>query len=124
MPFGKRPTLTGPDYLLGMGEQLARDGAPFAAEFRDMVMDAIRPDVFGGTFGATLAEVAATRPLREHEAGPVAVIIAAAEMAARHKDRQSVDEIIRVGAALLAKWPDWLLSRNDGHPELRWKDTD
>lgn len=118
MPLRRKPQMTSVDFLIGMAEDAAKQGQPFAEEFRDMaVAVAIGPD-------AILSVGEARRPLNAHEASPVSIILGAYEFARRHGDRESVDEVLRVGLSLLAKWPYFLLSRVDGHPDLELKATE
>jgi hypothetical protein len=103
MAFGKKqPALSGGDYLLGISDTCQKQGQPYAAEFRRMVMQCY------GTEELLIGEVIAKRPLKEHEASPASIIINAVELAQQRGDTESIEEILRVGMALLAKWPDYL----------------
>lgn len=116
----QKPQLTGPDYLLGVARRSADEGQPFADVFSDMVFQAFSGSPLNDVL---LAGMTAQRPLREHEASPVAIILAAAEMAKANGDSAGLDEVLRVGLTLLAKWPAFLLSRVDGHPDFDWRST-
>lgn len=118
MPFRKQsqPKLTGADFLIGVAEAAAQQGRPFAEDFRDMIADC-----FMGS-DALPAVHQARRPLDEHEAAPVGIILGAMEAARQSGDRESLEEVVKVGASLLAKWPYYLLSRVDGHPDLTFRD--
>ena len=96
------PALTGPDYLLGVASKAADGGQPFAGQFGMMVQTAFGPQ------GSLLIELLAQRPLKDYEASPVSIVLEAYEMAKRQGDREAVDEVVRVGVTLLAKWPEFL----------------
>lgn len=115
----REPELTGPDYLVGIAATAADQGRPFAREFRDMIAQA-----FIDSRLPLLAEATAKRPLKEHEAAPAAISLGAVQTALERGDRQSAQEALQVGVSLLAKWPAWLLSRIDGHPDFVWKPVD
>lgn len=109
----RKPKLTGADYLIGVAHEAAERGQPYADAFRRMVTDAFMSD------GMLLAESTAQRPLREHEASPVAIVLGAYQLAANNRDRKSVDEVLDVGLSLLAKWPAYLVAFGDSHPDLQ-----
>lgn len=111
-----QPQLTGPDYLSAVAEEAKERGQPWAEEFGAMLWNA-----FDTREPVLLIHAQATRPLKEFEASPVSIILGAYQMAMTNKDLESANEVLRVGLALLAKWPDWLCSTADGHPELMWK---
>lgn len=117
MPFrkGQKRGLTGPDYLLAIADEAAESGQPFAGEFRSMLMSC-----FSGQ-ELFLIEMEASRPLKEHEASPVSIILGALAMASDRGDKESAQEILTVGLSILAKWPTWLAVTADGHPELDLK---
>lgn len=114
----KSRSLTGPDYLIGAADGAAADGQPFAEEFRDLVWTTFSSSSEGPL---RLAEMTAQRPLKAHETSPVAIILRAAAMARQDNDDKALDEVLQVGMSLLAKWPSFLLSRVDGHPDFDWK---
>lgn len=116
MAFGKKqPTMSGGDYLLGIADTCQKQGQPYAAEFRRMIMQCYGDD------DLLIGEVIAKRPLREYEASPASILVNAVQLATQRGDTTAIDEILRVGLALLAKWPDYLAASADGHPNLEFK---
>lgn len=64
-----------------------------------------------------LTEATATRPLEEHEASPVSILLATHQAVLEQGDAESVTEVLQVGLALLAKWPHYLAAMEE-HPSL------
>ncbi|HUP69669.1 MAG TPA: hypothetical protein VM142_07615 [Acidimicrobiales bacterium] len=113
MPLGRKPQLTGPDYLIAVASDAAHNGQPYAATFLRMAQDA----AVGNRPGMLLAEMVAARPLKDYEASAVSIILGAAQLAQQGRDAESVKEILQFGMALLAKWPSYLVM-TDSHPDL------
>lgn len=109
----KQAQLTGPDYLIVAASEAAQNGQPYAATFSSMAQDA----AIGERPGMLLAEMVAVRPLKDYEASPVSIILAAAQLAQQNRDSESLKEILQFGMALLAKWPTYLVM-TDSHPDL------
>jgi hypothetical protein len=109
--------MTGPDYLLAVAESAHSQGRPFAGEFQDMVFQAFS----GDGPGVLMGEVTARRPPKDYELAPAAIVASAAAAAMEQRDLESLREIINVGSSLISKWPAWLMTRTDGHPEFAWK---
>lgn len=107
------PQLSGADYLAGVAAQAAERGQPFADYFARMVTSAVMPDPL------LLMEGIANRPLKAHEASPVAIIVSAVQLALSRRDDQGAEEALTMGAALLAKWPEYLAA-GEVHPTLVW----
>jgi hypothetical protein len=116
MPFGRKgPKMTGADFLLAMADDARQSGLPYAERFQHMVWQA-----FGNETMLT-TELVAKRPLKDHESTPVAVILAAHKAARERGDLQARGEVLGVGLALLAKWPEYLAFGTEHHPTLEWK---
>jgi hypothetical protein len=113
MARNKKPQLTGADYIIGVADNAAESGLPYAGLFGRMAMNAVTP---AGN-PPLLVEVIPQRELRDYEAAPVAILRGAYEAAKSRKDRESMDEIMTFGLALLAKWPDYLVTVGE-HPTL------
>jgi hypothetical protein len=109
--------MTGADFLMMMAVEAAESGLPYAGRFKDMIW-AIHP-LDGEAQLST--EVVAQRPLKDHELTPVSIIFTACQAAARQGDKESQVEVLNVGLSLLAKWPEYLAIRTEGHPTLQWK---
>ena len=109
--------VTGFDLLLVAAESAAQSSQPYAYEFLLMIRQA------ASGYASLVTEAIANRPLQEHEASPVAIILGAAELAYQRGDDVAVREVLRVGTALLAKWPEYL-SATERHPTLTFKQED
>lgn len=105
-------SVTGPDYLNDLAERAATSGQPYADLFQTMIQAAFADNP------QLIIELVASRELKEHEASPVSIILAAHKMALDSHDAESAEEVLRVGLALLAKWAHWLCCTADGHPDL------
>lgn len=112
--MAKKPQLTGPDYLVGLADQAAERGQPYADDFREMVMLAFSDEDF------LVAAAIARRELREHEASPVSIVYGAAQAAISNGDPEAFAEVMQVGLSLLAKWPDYLVML-ERHPDLAYQ---
>jgi hypothetical protein len=122
MPFGRKGSkLRGGDFLLLMATEAKERRLPYAERFQHMVMQALDP--FDGE-GMLTTELVAQRPLKEHEETPVRVILAAHQAARERGDVQARGEVMGLGLALLAKWPEYLLFGTDRHPTLEWKQAE
>lgn len=55
---------------------------------------------------------------QEHEASPVAIILGAHKAAVELGDKEAPTEVLRVGLALLARWPYFLVGSTYGHPDF------
>jgi hypothetical protein len=116
MPFGRKgPKMTGADYLLAMADDARQSGLPYADLFQHMVMQAFGDETLLTT------EVVAKRPLKDHESTPVMVILTACKAARESRDMEARGEVLGVGLALLAKWPEYLAVGTGRHPTLEWK---
>lgn len=104
-------TLTGPDLILAVAERAREREQPFSVEFSTMVQQAI----LGRDM--LLTEATATRPLDEHEASPVSILLGAYQAAINQGDAESIMEVLQFGLALLAKWPSYLAVMEE-HPSL------
>lgn len=102
--------VTGFDLLLVAAESAAQSSQPYAYEFLLMIRQA------ASGYASLVTEAIANRPLKEHEASPVAIILGAAELAYQRGDDVAVREVLRVGTALLAKWPEYLRAM-EIHPD-------
>lgn len=120
MAFGRKrePQMSGADYLFAMAHSAADRGQPYANGFAAMVRSAFDDQ------GMLIREVIARRPLKDHEASPVAIIATAVQAALDQGDREAANEALHVGLSLLAKWPDYLDGFIDGHPELTRRSED
>jgi hypothetical protein len=119
MPFGRKgPKLTGGDFLLLMAEEARERRLPYAERFQHMVSQALNP--FDREAMLT-TELVAQRPLKEHEETPIRVILAAHKAARERGDVQARGEVLGLGLALLAKWPEYLVFGAEHHPTLERK---
>lgn len=124
---------TGPDYLLAVAERASESGQPYSSEFANMVYGAFEPSGISGIpdvpamefpLGQLPKEMVARRPLEEHEASPVSIVLGASEAAKDKGDAEAQIEVLRDGLTLLAKWPEYLLITTTGHPTLAFKPTE
>jgi hypothetical protein len=107
------PVLTGADYLINAAQTAVGQGHPYSDVFRDMLYDSI-----GLADPAALSiETEARRPLMPHKVAPVAILGIAADAAMRRGDIQAVREVLMLGGALVVKWSEYLVLR-DQHPTL------
>ncbi len=115
---------------MAVAETAWETGQPYSSEFANMVYSAFAPldipgipDLSGTEFmmGQLPTEMMATRPLEEHEASPVSIILGAFEAAEDKGDAEAQIEVLRLGLTLLAKWPEYLLMTPTGHPSLAFR---
>jgi len=110
---GNAPAGTGrPDLLLMAAVQAKDDGFPFAPQVEQLVVDSTTEAE------GDIAAWYATRPLKDHEQTPVAVVLGAVHAALDAGDPALVDQTIEEGLALMARWPAYLAGSATGHPEL------
>jgi hypothetical protein len=113
MPFmRKAPKMTGADFLMAMADEAARNHQAYADEFRVYLDAAFSDETLLST------EIIAQSPLKEHEASPVAIILGAHKAALELGDKEAPTEVLRVGMALLARWPYFLVGSTYGHPDF------
>lgn len=105
------PQLTGADFIIAVANQMAESDKPFANQFLMMVQQAMLNE------GMLVTQITAARALNDDEATAVAIIFTAFQMAMEKGDREAPAEVLRVGLALLAKWPEYLAVM-DAHPRL------
>jgi hypothetical protein len=113
MPFMRNaPKMTGADLLMAMADEAARNHQAYAEEFQ-VYLGAVFSDE-----KLLPTEIIAQSPLKDHEASPVAVILGAHKAAVELGDKEAPTEILRVGLALLARWPYFLVGSTYGHPDF------
>jgi hypothetical protein len=116
MGFRRRqPTVTGGDYLTVVAADAIDTDVPFADEFATML------DLTFGPNDHSFLEVVAKRPLKDYEAGPTSIVLAAARAAIARGDADGLAEVLQVGLALLAKWPHFLIGR-ELHRDLDYRE--
>jgi hypothetical protein len=113
MPFmRKAPKMTGADFLMAMADEAARNHQAYAEEFQVYLGAAFSDEKLLST------GIIAQSPLKEHEASPVAIILGAHKAAVELGDKEAPAEVLRVGLALLARWPYFLVGSTYGHPDF------
>lgn len=114
-----QPSMTGPDYLMAAARSASDGGRAYADDFSNMLWAAFvgDPGLLSGAIGR--------RPLNDYEAAPVAIILGAFQLARSNQDVESAIEVLQVGMALLAKWPEYLDGVADGgHPALMFRPSE
>jgi hypothetical protein len=114
----RRSKPTGADYVIAVAAD-QRHRNEYASAFTDMVTTAATGPMAEPMM---VLEAIALRPLRLHEATPVAILNVAFNEAVKRRDRKAIEEIAMFGLALLAKWPDYLVAL-DMHPDFEHKST-